>query len=72
MATASKSQPSGRSMDLGVLQKELETATRKLKAANVALNRAAATQAIEEQNHATLTKSMTAAFVQLQAATKVV
>lgn len=59
-------------MDLGVLQKEVESATRKLKSANAALQKATSVQQAEEQNYITLQKSMAAAIVQFQAATKIV
>lgn len=72
MAKPTTSQPSGRSMDLGILQKEVEAATRKLKAANATLQKATAVQQAEEQNYITLQKSMAAAIVQFQAATKIV
>jgi hypothetical protein len=62
----------GRSLDLGQLQKEVESATRTLKAANTALNKATTAQQAAEQSHATLLKAMTAAMAQFQAATKVV
>lgn len=60
-----------RSLDLGQLQNEVETASRTLKAANTVLSKAQESQERAEREYHASTKALMAGVAQLTAATKV-
>lgn len=61
----------GRSLDLGQLQNEVETTSKALKAANTVLAKAQEAQSSAEANHNAAQKALSAGVSQLLAATKV-
>ena len=68
MATKS----TGRSLDLGQLQNEVENASKALKAANTVLAKAQEAQERAEAEYHSSTKALTAGVAQLTAATRVI